>query len=47
MIAAEDVLTSEMGSIYGGKEPIKVVCKSDGIVELPTDKGKVTTLNVF
>lgn len=25
LIAAEDVLTSEMGSIYGGKEPIKKV----------------------
>lgn len=44
----EDVLTSELESIYGGSEPIKVECKGDGVVELPTNpKTAATTLTVF
>lgn len=40
----EDVLTSELESIYGGNEPVKVECKGDGVVELPTNP---TTVTVF
>ncbi len=38
----EDVLTSELESIYGGNEPIKVECKGDGVVEVPTTQKTVT-----
>lgn len=45
LIATEDVLTSELGSIYGGNEPVEIVCKGDGIIKLPTDP--TTTVTVF
>ncbi len=43
LISAEDVLTSELESIYGGNEPVEVVCKGDGVVR-PTNP---TTVTVF
>lgn len=44
----EDVLNSELESIYGGNEPIKVECKGDGVVEVPTNPEKATMmLTVF
>lgn len=44
----EDVLNSELESIFGGNEPIKVECKGDGIVEVPTNPEKATMmLTVF
>ena len=48
LIAAEDVLTSELENIYGGNESVEVVCKGDGVVKLPstTEKGN-TILKVF
>lgn len=48
LIAAEDVLTSELESIYGGNEAVEVVCKGDGVVKLPTNPEKASTmLTVF
>ena len=44
----EDVLNSELESIFGGNEPIKVECKGDDIVEVPTNPEKATMmLTVF
>ena len=40
----EDVLNSELESIFGGNEPIKVECKGDGIVEVPTNPEKATMM---
>ncbi len=47
LIPIEDVLTTELGDIYGGSdpindEPIKIECKSDGVVEIPPTKVSMT-----
>lgn len=44
LMSFEDVLGSELESIYGGNEPIKVECKGDGVVELPTTPEKGNTI---
>lgn len=44
LMSSEDVLGSELESIYGGNEPIKVECKGDGVVEVPTTLEKGNTI---
>lgn len=47
LISFEDVLTSELESIYGGNEPIKIECKGDGVVEVPPTNPTNPTVTVF
>lgn len=43
IIPANDVLTSELESVFGGAEPIEeIVCKGDGVVQQPTTPTSVT-----
>ncbi|MDO4185571.1 MAG: hypothetical protein Q4D30_03655 [Bacteroidales bacterium] len=39
LIPANDILSKELENVFGGAEPVKeIVCKSDGIVEIPATK---------
>ncbi|WP_018463406.1 hypothetical protein [Segatella paludivivens] len=38
----EDVLTSELESIYGGNEQPVIECKGDGVVHLPPNQLSVS-----